>query len=303
MAASIRCQFRSLRRIAAALCMVAAGTVIAARDSSVLWRRENLVAWCIVPFDAKQRDATERAAMLKRLELRQLAYDWRAEHVASFDEEVTVMAQHGIDIVAWWFPGKLDDNARTILDLIARRGIRPQLWVSGGGAAIPGGDESGQRARIGTEVARLRPIVEAAKRVGCKVGLYNHGGWFGEPENQLAVLGQLRAEGFSNVGLVYNFHHGHGHIARFATMWPRIQSEVLAVNLNGMTIDGDKRGQKIAYLGEGDQELAMMRVIQASGWRGLVGILNHRADVDAEVALRRNLEGLASLTESLNGRR
>src|SRR5262245_59245051 len=32
-----------------------------------LFARENLVAWCIVPFDSKKRGPEERAAMLKKL--------------------------------------------------------------------------------------------------------------------------------------------------------------------------------------------------------------------------------------------
>jgi hypothetical protein len=75
------------------------------------------------------------------------------------------------------------------------------------------------------------------------------------------------------------------------------------VNLNGMVTGGDKAGKKILTLGEGDQELAMMRVIQASGWRGRVGILNHRTEVDAEVALRANLAGLERLAAQLRAER
>jgi hypothetical protein len=276
------------------------GPSLSAAPAADLWSRDNLVAWCIVPFDAKKRDAAARADLLDQLQLRRLAYDWRAEHVPFFDVEVTTMARHGIELTAWWFPTKLDDTARTILEVIARHQIRPQLWVSASSAPLK--DPAEQAARVASEVAGLRPILAAAARLGCKVGLYNHGGWGGEPENQLAVLDRLRAEGFTQVGLVYNFHHGHDHIARFAEVWPRIQAHTLAVNLNGMLPGGDKAGKKILYLGEGASELAMMRVIQASGWRGLVGILNHRTDTDAEVALRRNLAGLDQLARQLRAR-
>ena len=44
-------------------------------------RARNLVAWCIVPFDARKRGPEERAAMLARLQLPMLAYDYRAEHI------------------------------------------------------------------------------------------------------------------------------------------------------------------------------------------------------------------------------
>jgi hypothetical protein len=94
------------------------------------------------------------------------------------------------------------------------------------------------------------------------------------------------------VGIVYNFHHGHSHIARFAELWKKMQPHLLAVNLNGMELGGDARGRKILNLSEGDQEIGMMRIIRDSGWRGPVGILDHREHLDSEVALRDNLKGL-----------
>ncbi len=284
-----------LRIALAALALLTAFAVPGA--AADLWARENLVAWCIVPYDAAKRDSAARAEMLNRLQLRRLAYDWRAEHLASFDVEVTTMQAHRIELVAWWFPTTLNPDALAILDVIARHGIHPQLWVTGSGAATK--DAAEQEARIATEVARLRPIVVAAAKLGCKVGLYNHGGWFGEPENQLAVLAQLQSDGAAHVGLVYNFHHGHDHLDRFAEFWPKIQRHVLAVNLNGMIAGGDKVGKKLLTLGQGDRELGLMRIIQASGWRGLVGVLNHETTVDAEVGLRENIVGLERLVGKL----
>ena len=46
-------------------------------DSRVdLYAPDNLVAWCIVPFDAAKRTPAERAAMLKKLNIGRVAYDW-----------------------------------------------------------------------------------------------------------------------------------------------------------------------------------------------------------------------------------
>ena len=50
-----------------------------------------------------------------------------------------------------------------------------------------------------------------------------------------------------------------------------MQPYLLAVNLNGMDIDGDRNGRKILYLAEGDREREMLRVIEDSGWIGPVG--------------------------------
>ncbi len=264
-----------------------------AEERNAIWERDRLVAWCIVPYDAAKRDAPARAAMLQRLQLRRLAYDWRAEHVPHFDAEVVAMRNAGIEFTAWWFPSRLDPTAERILECIARHRIRPQLWVTGGGA--PAGSPAEQAARIESVLARLRPIVAAAARLGCQVGLYNHGGWFGQPDNQLALLARLEAEGARHVGLVYNFHHGHDDLDRFPEIWARIRSRTLAVNLNGMKSGGDRSGDKILRLGSGDREAEMIRTIVASGWSGAVGLLNHRTDVDAEVGLAGNLAGLEKL--------
>lgn len=269
-----------------------------AQSASPLFARSNLVAWCIVPFDAKHRAPEERAQMLDRLGLRRLAYDWRAEHVPRFDAEVEAMQRHGIEIVAWWFPTTLDPEARTILSVIERHGIHPQLWVTGGGE--PTRNVAEQRARVETEAARVKPIAAAAARLGCQVALYNHGGWFGDPDNQLAVLDRLRGEGVTNLGIVYNFHHGHADLPRFPELWRRMQPHLLAVNLNGMVENGDQRGRMVLNLGAGDRELAMLRLIRESGWRGPVGILDHRPETDSEETLRDNLRGLDWLVRELD---
>ena len=61
--------------------------------------------------------------------------------------------------------------------------------------------------------AQLLPSAERARKAGCQFGLYNHGGWAGEPENMVAVC---KAVDLPNVGIVYNQHHGHDHVDRFA---------------------------------------------------------------------------------------
>jgi sugar phosphate isomerase/epimerase len=254
------------------------------------------MAWCIVPFDAKKRGPEERAAMLERLGFKHFAYDYRAEHVPTFDAEVEALQRHGISLDAWWFPVELNDEARLILDVCKRHGVHPQLWVTGGGDPVKSPEE--QRARVEDEAKRLRPIAEAAAQIGCKVGLYNHGGWFGEPENQLAIIERLARDGVTNVGMVYSLHHGHEHVDRFPELLAKMKPHLLALNLNGMIRDGERAGKQILPIGQGDLDLQLLRAIRDSGWRGLVGILNH-TDEDAETRLRTNLEGLDRLVSEL----
>ncbi len=266
---------------------------VAAADEDI-FAAPNLVAWCIVPFDAKKRGPEERAQMLDRLAIKRLAYDWRDEHIPTFDQEVETMQRHGIEITAWWFPGGLNDAAQKILDCLQRHHVKTQLWVSLGDPA----PQAAQDGKVQAAAAALRPIAEAAAKIGCTVALYNHGGWFGEPENQVAIVERLQ---MPNVGIVYNLHHGHGHIARFPELLRKMQPYLLAINLNGMIADGDKAGKKILTLGQGDQELAMLKAIRDSGWRGPVGILDHRPETDSEETLRANLAGLQQLRQQLGG--
>lgn len=265
-----------------------------------LLAKSNLVAWCIVPFDGKKRGPEERAAMLEEIQVKRLAYDYRREHIPTFDAELKALARHNIELTAWWFPGTLNEEALLILDVLKRHGVKTQLWISGGGK--PTRTEAEQKARVAAEAARIKPLAEAAAAQGCTVGLYNHGGWFGEPENQIAIIKHLREQGIQNVGIVYNQHHGHPHLERFAELLAIMKPYLLALNLNGMTRNGDRIGKKILPIGQGDLDVSLLRVIQQSGWQGPVGILNHTSE-DARARLLDNLEGLEWVRDQMDGKR
>ena len=274
-----------------------AGKRIPAETVRSLFARDRLVAWCIVPFDGKKRGPEERVAMLRRLGIKRFAYDWRAEHLPTFDREVGLLQKAGIELTAVWFPANLGADAQRLLAVIGKHKVRPQLWVSMGGGG-PAASPAEQRQKVEAHARALRPIAEAAAKLGCSVALYNHGGWFGEPENQLAILEALR---LPNVGIVYNLHHGHDHLGRFPGLLRKMKPHLLALNLNGMVKGGDRVGKKILPLGQGDEDLRLLRAIVESGWRGPVGVLGHTQD-DAEARLRDNLDGLAWLVPQLLGK-
>jgi sugar phosphate isomerase/epimerase len=285
----------TLRRIAALLSLIA--ILPAARAAEYqLFARTNLLAWCLVPFDAKKRGPEERAAMLEQLGFKMFAYDYRAEHIPTWDAEVAALKKHGVQLTAWWFPTTLNEEALQILALLERHQVRAQLWVMGGGGPVKNDEK--QKARVAAEAKRLQPIAGAAAKIGCTVALYNHGSWFGEPENQIAIIEQLRGAGVTNVGIVYNLHHGHAHLARFPALLQQMKPHLVALNLNGMVANGERNGKKILPLGQGDLDLSLLRAIRDSGWRGPLGILNH-TDEDAEARLRDNLAGLDWLAPQL----
>ena len=254
------------------------------KSTGSVFARDNLVAWCIVPFDASNRGPDERAEMLQRLGITKVAYDWRAEHVATFEAEILAYKRHGLEYFAFW--SWHPDMER----LIKKYGIRPQIWKTN-----PSPKAKTQEEKVEAAARQLLPLVERARSLGCKLGLYNHGGWGGEPENLVAVCRRLReSAGAEHVGIVYNFHHGHRHIDDFAAALDLMKPYLLCINLNGMS-----KGAKILPLGQGQHERAMMQIIQESGYRGPIGILDHRNKMDAEQSLRQNLEGLKVLLEQL----
>ena len=291
---------RRMFTVLLAIPMLLTGLPTIAADDHV-FDRENLIAWCIVPFDSKKRGPEDRAAMLERLGFRHFAYDWRAEHIPTFDAEVDALHRHGVELDAFWVaPGELNRESRVILDVLKRHGIKAQLWVLLGlGDNRVTGPE--QERRVDAAVAKLRPLAEEAGRIGCSLALYNHGGWFGEPENQLAIVENLKHQGIQNVGIVYNLHHGHDHLGRLAEVVAKLKPYLVAINLNGMDPGGDRVGRKILPLGQGSRDLDVLRIIRESGYRGRIGILGHTQD-DAEERLRDNLDGLDWLVPQLDGK-
>ncbi len=251
-----------------------------------LFEPKNLVAWCIVPFDAKKRTPEQRAQMLEELGIRRLAYDYRAEHIPTFETEIETLLRHKIELTAWWFPTQLNEEAKQILSLIEKYKLHPQLWVMGAGDPNMSTDDEAKF--ISSEVQRIREIAVAAKKVGCKVGLYNHGSWFGIPKNQIKIIQALDME---NVGIVYNLHHAHDQLDELEANLKLMQPYLLAINLNGTQTRGDQIGKKILPIHEGDRDVEVIRCIGRSGYHGLIGILNH-TDLDARERLDANLNGL-----------
>jgi sugar phosphate isomerase/epimerase len=262
--------------------------------STDLFEKENLVAWCIVPFDAAERSPEERAEMLNELGITKFAYDYREKHLDSFVEEINVLREHGIELSAVWFwvqdtgNGLLDKSNEFVLETLKRTNTRTELWVSFPEAYYNGTDEE----NLQKAVSAVKEIERRAEEIGCTIALYNHGGWFGEPEN---LVGIIEAIGSDKVRIVYNFHHGHHRIDQFKEDLEMMLPYLSTVNINGMR----KRGPMIISLGKGTRELSMLRTMMETGYTGRIGILGHTQGEDIKVVLERNLEGLRHLKELL----
>ena len=263
-------------------------SLLALPAAEPLYELKNLAAWCIVPFDNQKRTSEQRAAMVAKMGLTKVAYDWRQEHVPEFEAEILAYKKHGIEFFAFW---STHDQAFALFE---KHRLRPQIWVMAGNK----GDT--QEAKVKNAAEGLLPVIAKAAKIGSKVALYNHGGWSGEPENMVAVCEYLQKHhAVTNVGIVYNLHHGHGHLARLDEALKRMLPHLLCLNLNGMDVAGDTKGRKILPIGAGTEDLKVLRQVRASGYAGPIGILNHTME-DAEGRLLDNLDGLRHLVPQLD---
>jgi len=138
----------------------------------------------------------------------------------------------------------------------------------------------------------VRSLEKMAEAQGCTISLYNHGDWFGEPENQVKIIA---ATGSENIGMVYNFHHAHEQIDEFPVLLPKMLPYLKTVNLNGMIAEGPK----ILPIGQGNAESEMLKILKASGYNGQIGILGHVENADVRTILEGNLNGLKALLSAM----
>ncbi len=264
-------------------------------DGDSLFEKENLLAWCIVPFDADMRTPQERAEMLDDLGITKFAYDYRDEHIPSFREEIETLKDHHISLDAVWlwvdprWEEPLNNAGREIFDILRETGTKTEIWLGLPDNAFEGlPDEES----LSIAVKVVRDVLQEALELGCSIALYNHGGWFGEPDNLVRIIDII---GSDKVRIVYNFHHAHHQVDQFGENLELMLPYLSTININGMRVEGPK----IITLGQGDRELEMLRIIKASGYSGPIGVIGHTDGEDIRVVLERNLKGLEELKKQL----
>lgn len=251
---------------------------------------ENIYAWCIVPYDSLERSPEERINMLKGLGIKKYAYDWREKHLSSMAEELRLAKRNDIEVNAiWmWIDGNSDSidglssSNKKVFNVIEEVGYKGQIWVGINGNFFENLSDP-EAVKKGAEMIAF--LSKKANALGCKIALYNHGDWFGEPKNQIQIIEALPNE---DLGIVYNFHHAHEQIDVFPEMVTMMMPYLWNVNLNGLR----KEGPKILTIGEGDYEKEMIALLLEKGYKGDFGILGHVEDADVETILKANLNGL-----------
>ncbi len=262
----------------------------ASDDSSV---NQEIIPWCVVTFDAEKRSPVERVVMLKEMGFTQYGYELRTGYPLNLQEEIELAGEHGLEIssVFLWLNAKRDSleklspvNER-IFDILKISGTKPDIWLSFSNNFFEDLDQE-QSLKLASEFVSF--VAQKAEETGCKVLLYNHQGWFGNPYNQVEII-----ESLSEVSLemVYNFHHAHDYLNEFPEIVQKIKPYLSHVNINGMK-DG---GPQILTVGDGDREYEMMKALLDAGYDGPWGILGHIESEDVRVVLERNINGLEKL--------
>ncbi|MEX1238178.1 MAG: xylose isomerase [Cyclobacteriaceae bacterium] len=260
-----------------------------------LFAKQNLVAWCIVPFDKMKRNPAERAEMLRELGISQLAWDWRDVHLSAMEEEIKTLRKNNIRLKSVWFwvngglGETLDETNHFILKTLKENNVKTELWLSFNDRYFAGISDS---EKLKKAIDAIGEINRKAKEIGCTLHLYNHGSWFGEPENQVKII---EGVGAKDIGIVYNFHHARHQVNDFPKLLKIMLPYLSTVNINGMK----ENGPMILTVGQGDKELWMLQRLKESGYKGSIGILSHVDDEDAKVVLQRNLEGLMTLLKKM----
>lgn len=262
-------------------------------NTQTLFSKSNLIPWSIVGFDVKERSPEERLAMLKRLGYHQYAYGYRPKHIPTMLQEWELAKQKNIEIKAVWLYinlykdniGKLRSDAEAVFENLEKAELQTQIWV---GFYPEYFSKLTDEESFNQSVAMIRFLSKRAKKLGCRIALYNHGGWFGKPENQLRIIKALPKQ---DLGIVFNFHHAHDSLNNYKENIKNLFPYLWSVSLNGMKKDGPK----IITIGQGNLEEDMINELLKLHYKGTFNLLGHVKGGDPELILEENYNGLKRL--------
>jgi hypothetical protein len=259
---------------------------------------DNLVAWCIIPYDSCERSPLQRVDMLKRLGFSKFAWDWRTEHLPTAELEFKVMKASGIEVVGVWMwidreaVNGFSEEIHLLIESVLHSGLKTRLWIGFDPEMFENLNSEGDRLALVSSL--LKKLDRQLQGSSVTMALYNHGGWSGEPDTMVSII---KSTGLESLGIVYNLHHAHHQITDLRKHLRTMLPYLVSINLNGMEL----MGPKIMDLGSGSLDTWVLETIRESGYRGHIGLLGHTVGEDVERVLERNLTGLASLlTESGN---
>lgn len=254
--------------------------------------------WCIIGFDSLNRTPKQRISMLKQMGFTKYGYNKGKGDLSKMKDEFRLAKENNLQItsVFLWLNanrdsiGKLSSMNQELLNNLTEIDTKPTIWLSFSHNFFK---NINQNESIEVATKMIKQIKLKADEIGCKLALYNHHGWFGNPYNQVEVLEKLNQD---DISIVYNFHHAHEYVDEFPRIVKKIMPYLSYVNLNGVK----KEGPKILPIGKGDFELKMIQQLLEEGYKGPWGILGHIKNEDVQKVLNRNIDGLKLINSKLN---
>ena len=278
-----------------------------------LFDRENLFGWSMMAFDAAKRGPVERCKVVKELGMGGYAivpYTYKFEEIftpADMDAEIKAMKEAGLRVHAVWADrlnphdplgtdltkGKLHLTG-LVVDALKRNKTKADVWFWMADKYLENFDQLTDAERTTQLAAAIDQIAAEIEPLGGRVGLYNHGGWLGKVENQIAVLKAMKQK---NAGIALNLHHGSPDPESVSNILKQAGDHMIALVLNGHGPNGEKHG--IHPFGSNDADVGTLQAILDSGYNGPVGILDHHFDSDTKERLGQSLKGLDRIQELL----
>lgn len=258
---------------------------------------DNLYAWCIVPFDALKRTPQQRIDMLVNLGFSEYAYDWREENIDEMADEWKLAQESGIHVRAVWMwldpatdtVGQLNPKNEALLRILKQEQLQTEIWLGFKPNFFEANNDNNNMERA---LDMISFIGARADSLDCKIGLYNHGGWFGDPRNQINIINTLPE---IQMGIIYNFHHGYDQVDLIPPLIPVMLPYIYSINISGLV----KGKSDISDFGTGDHEEALLKAFMDAGYEGPIGLLGHREDKDVKVMLRQNLDEYTEIKKKL----
>lgn len=288
-------------------CFTASSLTCQDAGNSDFASENKLMAWAFLDFDTEERTPPERAEMLNRAGFTKCGYEGHPRYIGQLEEHIIAYRDHGIELVGIYLEIRQENpleqsSIRETIDILRRQDYKTQLWLTVNDALLR---EIPEEFRVEKVCELIKPVADKVFPMGCKIAMYNHGGWTGNPANQVQVIRSLRNYyDPESLGIVLNFHHAHPYIDQFSKFFSQVKPYLFVLNTNGMRIKRKQNGEiepnpKILPLGEGDYEIGMLRIVKESGYRGLIGIIDHTKGVDPEVNLTNNREALEAIRKKL----
>jgi hypothetical protein len=262
----------------------------------------------LVAHDALRRGPRERAQMLRRIGIRKIVWDWRDEHLGTFDAELDALRQYEIELSGMWTPlpmpayeepdyatrfGLVPTPIKTLITEAARRGFAPDLWTQIG-FGQPGApaqlSERVHRVEVNRAADHLAGLARLARGHGMCVVLTNHGGWAGEPRTLVDVVRELARRGLGNVGIGFRLQHAHHLIADLDHHLSVMDEHLVAFMLSGADAGAELTGRVILPFGAGSRDRWVTHALLESGWRGQL-VVHAVGQDDSEARLLDSLDG------------